>query len=179
MAKQTSLVKILLANKEKILDHGMYNLTEFEDIINELTDVESSRQRILEKIEEHDTIDIPRLKKELEISEKNLLCTIEYLKELGFLEFIGEKPRFFQDIVNVSKQKSIFPNVTIIRDKNLCSGCGFCASICPVGAITYSKVKFEFNEELCIDCGLCYTCCPRSFFPEVLKASEENDDTDI
>ena len=179
MAKQTSLVKILLANKEKILDHGMYNLAEFEDFVKELTDVESSRQRILDKIEEHGTIDIPRLKKELEISEKNLLGTIAYLKELGFLEFVGEKPRFFQDIVDASKQNSIFPNVTIISDKNLCSRCGLCASICPVGAITYSKAKFEFDEELCIDCGLCYTCCPRSFFSEVFKTPEENNDSDI
>lgn len=181
MAKQTSLVKILLASKEKILDHGKYNIAEFEDFINELTDVESSRQRILEKIEEHGTIDIPRLKKELEISEKNLLCTIEYLKELGFLEFIGEKPRFFQELVDISKQNSIFPNVSIIKEKNLCSGCGICASICPIGAIVYSKLKlkFEFNEELCIDCGLCYTCCPRTFFPEVLMTPEEHDDPDI
>jgi len=179
MEKQRSLVKILVINKEKILESGKYNKAEFGDLISELTDVERSRQRILEKIEEHGSIDITRLKAELELSEKNLLCNIEYLKELGFLGFIGEKPRFFQDVVETSKQNGIFPNVSIIKEKNLCSGCGLCASICPVGAIDYSEGTFDFDEELCIDCGLCYICCPRAFFPKVLEAHEEIDDTDI
>ncbi len=179
MEKRRSLVTILLTNKEKIIESGKYNKAEFGDLIRELTDVERSRQGILEKIEEHGSIDIPKLKKELQLSEKNLLCTIEYLKELGYLGFIGEKPRFFQDIVEISKQKGIFPNVSIIKEKNLCSGCGLCASICPVGAINYSEGTFDFDEEMCIDCGLCYICCPRAFFPKVLEAHEEIDDTDI
>ena len=179
MEKQRSLVKILVSNKEKILKSGKYNKAEFGDLISELTDVERSRQGILEKIEEHGSIDISKLKNELQLSEKNLLCNIEYLKELGYLDFIGEKPRFFQDVVEISKQNGIFPNVTIIKDKKLCSGCGLCASICPVGAIDYSEGTFDFDEELCIDCGLCYTCCPRAFFPKVLEAHEENDDHDI
>ena len=179
MEKQRSSVKILITKENKILDSGKYNKAELIDLINDLTEAESSRQKILENIEEHGTIDIPRLKTELELSEKNLLCNIEYLKELGFLGFIGEKPRFFQDIIENSRQNAVFPNVSIIRDKKLCSGCGLCMSICPVDAITYSEGTFELDEELCIDCGLCYTCCPRTFFPKALKELEENNVPDI
>ncbi len=179
MEKQSSLVNILLKNKETSLESGKYNKAEFGDLISELTEVERSRQGILKKIEEYGSIDIPKLKKELQLSEKNLLCNIEYLKELGFLGFIGEKPRFFQDVVEISKQKAVFPNVSIIRDKNLCCGCGLCMSICPVGAIIYSEGTFDFDEELCIDCGLCYTCCPRTFFPKALEELEENNVPDI
>ena len=99
MEKQSSLVNILLKNKEKILESGKYNKAEFGDLISELTEVERSRQGILKKIEEYGSIDIPKLKKELQLSEKNLLCNIEYLKELGFLGFIGEKPRIFKEEV--------------------------------------------------------------------------------
>jgi hypothetical protein len=65
MEKQRSLINILLTNKEKILESGKYNKAEFGDLISELTDVERSRQGILEKIEEHGSINIPKLKKEL------------------------------------------------------------------------------------------------------------------
>ena len=52
-----------------------------------------------------------------------------------------------------------------IQNKELCSGCGACASVCPKGCIAMvSDVEGfaypEVNKELCIDCGLCSKRCP-------------------
>ncbi len=169
MEIKTTLANILLKNKDAILKVERYTRTEFENLITSVTKAEKERQDILEKIKEIESIDIHTLKKELEIAEDLLIFNIEYLKELGSLEFLGEKSRFFHSLIEKNVINGIFPNVNIIKDKNLCCGCGLCDSICPVHAINYTSSTFELNEDICIDCGLCFSCCPRSFFPKSLK----------
>ena len=171
---ERSTVKKLIENKDKILKARKFKEAEFNKLIEDLSTVELFQKRIIESIEEYGTIDIPRLLSELGTSEKKIDCTVEYLKEFGYLEAYGGSPRFFNSEINNLKQFGILPNVKIIRDSNLCCGCGSCVSLCPVSAITYSKGTFEIDEVVCIRCGLCYTCCPRSFFPKILDASEEN-----
>lgn len=53
----------------------------------------------------------------------------------------------------------------MIIDKNLCSGCSACKSICPVDAITMEKDDEGFlypyiKKELCINCNKCKKVCP-------------------
>ncbi len=179
MGNQRSLVDILNSNKKKILDAGKYTQDNLSKLIADITEADKNRRLILEKIEDHKGIDIPKLKSELSLSDKNIACDIEYLKEFGYLNNIGETPRFFHAEIEDLKNYNIFPNVKLIRDKNLCCGCGSCESICPVNAVTYSKGTFELNEELCMHCGLCYTSCPRSFFPKILGALDDNNDPNV
>jgi glutamate synthase (NADPH/NADH) small chain len=179
MIEQTPLVKVFLNNKDKIIERGKYDESQFNILLNSIKEAEWERQEILKKIREIGSLDLQKLKKELGIPERNLIFNIEYLKELGSLEFLGEKSRFFHKFIEYNENQGLFPNVSIIRDTNLCSGCGLCDSICPVHAINYTSSTFEINEDLCLNCGLCFSCCPRSFFPKSLKKMQENTEVDV
>ncbi len=179
METKTPLIDILLKNKDTILKVGRYNRAEFESLVSSLAKAEKERQDILNKIKEHGSINILKLKKELEIAEDLLIYNIEYLKELGSLEFLGEKSRFFHSLIEKNEIRGIFPNVKIIRDKNLCCGCGLCDSVCPVHAINYKSSTFELDENICIECGFCFSCCPRSFFPKILKRYKNRNGSNI
>ena len=45
-------------------------------------------------------------------------------------------------------------------DKDVCLGCGACASECPVEAISEADGKYEINPDTCIGCGSCESTCP-------------------
>ena len=44
-------------------------------------------------------------------------------------------------------------------DEEKCTGCGACAEVCPVDAITVDNVA-TVDEDECIDCGTCVEECP-------------------
>ena len=84
------------------------------------------------------------------------------------MEEFGKKAKVLKLKSERNSTEGLFPNIRGIYEKNICSGCGLCVSICPVGAIEYQKDLLTINNDVCFECGLCYTCCPRSFFPKEL-----------
>ena len=56
--------------------------------------------------------------------------------------------------------------MTEVVNQGLCMGCGSCAAVCPVRAITMEYGKPNGERDLCIKCGACYAQCPRGFFNE-------------
>ena len=56
--------------------------------------------------------------------------------------------------------------MTEVINQGLCMGCGSCAAVCPVRAITMEYGKPNGERNLCIKCGACYAQCPRGFFNE-------------
>lgn len=47
-------------------------------------------------------------------------------------------------------------------DKQACTLCMSCVSVCPVGAVVdgVDKPQLNFIEDLCVQCGICDTACP-------------------
>jgi Fe-S-cluster-containing hydrogenase component 2 len=56
-------------------------------------------------------------------------------------------------------------------DAEECTGCGECASICPVEAVEMSDGVPIIDREWCIGCGVCATVCPGN--AAVLKVRED------
>jgi Fe-S-cluster-containing hydrogenase component 2 len=45
-------------------------------------------------------------------------------------------------------------------EQKRCIGCGACASICPVGAISLKNNKATVDTKKCVSCGACTNICP-------------------
>jgi ferredoxin len=49
--------------------------------------------------------------------------------------------------------------------ESVCTGCGTCLNVCPVGALELAagngKKKARLNPDICLGCGLCVRACPR------------------
>lgn len=43
---------------------------------------------------------------------------------------------------------------------NNCQGCGACAGVCPVQAISENGGVYVIDENTCISCGQCASTCP-------------------
>lgn len=47
-----------------------------------------------------------------------------------------------------------------IISEEKCVGCGACAAVCPVEAISQSGDKYTIDADTCVDCGACAGECP-------------------
>ncbi|MBN1384628.1 MAG: 4Fe-4S dicluster domain-containing protein [Elusimicrobia bacterium] len=79
---------------------------------------------------------------ELTGDEKKYNEGIKYLKSFGIL------------IQPLSKD--------VVLDKEKCTHCGACVTVCPVGAFTVDEKtrKIVFDNTKCIACELCINACP-------------------
>jgi heterodisulfide reductase subunit A len=63
----------------------------------------------------------------------------------------------------IAGEVEVEPTVSVVRDEDVCRGCGMCASICPYGAIemveTEHGTKARMIEVACKGCGTCAASC--------------------
>jgi len=60
----------------------------------------------------------------------------------------------------------------IVIDRDLCSGCGLCVTVCPTGTISLMEGKAAVSEEESISCGHCEAVCPQGAI-RVMAIDEE------
>ncbi len=59
-----------------------------------------------------------------------------------------------------SNPECISPHPEIGFIKTLCTRCGKCAEVCPVGALVYEEGKLPYiDRKTCTDCGICSSVC--------------------
>jgi Fe-S-cluster-containing hydrogenase component 2 len=45
-------------------------------------------------------------------------------------------------------------------DEAICTGCGTCVEVCPVGAITLAAGRAHIDQTSCLECEACVDACP-------------------
>ena len=98
--------------------------------------------------------------------EFNILKASVTPEEEGLLvlELSGEQTEYDRGIkyltTNGVRIQSLSQNV--IRNKERCTHCGACITICPTGAFELEPLtrRVNFYNEKCLACGLCIKPCP-------------------
>jgi len=190
-------VRALIDAKKDILEAGIYNESQYYDILFKMFDEERLKYALYDFLKDNQDNNYNTIKK---YSQDN---SIEFSKVLSFLELLKNEKLIkveeihdkiegdedtpdkfiFKDLSitvseiegkDISKIKPIYEPVKVIFDSKLCSGCGMCEGICPVDCITLSNGVGKIDDDKCIRCGLCYFFCPRTYLPiKVLNMTQE------
>ncbi|MCK5915017.1 MAG: 4Fe-4S binding protein [Deltaproteobacteria bacterium] len=80
------------------------------------------------------------------------------------LEIEGEEDLIKQGIDYLQKNRVEVESIrkSVKRNEEICTSCGACTAICPVGALYIERpsMKVLFAPEKCSACGLCVNVCP-------------------
>ncbi|MHA2006439.1 MAG: Coenzyme F420 hydrogenase/dehydrogenase, beta subunit C-terminal domain [Promethearchaeota archaeon] len=188
-------VRALIDAKNEILEAGIYDETQYDNILYKMLDEEKlkySLYRFLNKnsesnfdslrfFTEENSIELSKTLSLLELLKNEKLINVEELFEkIEGDENTPDKFVFKNFLIKSNNRQNIklrplYEPVKVIFDSKNCSGCGLCAGICPVNCLHIYNGFGKIDEDKCIRCGLCYFACPRTYLPiKILNMTQEN-----
>ncbi len=171
-AVQSFRVRCLVDSREEILKTGRYSEETLDTMTMDLFDQELRKYLFWAKLKVAPMKWDQLIAYASETGQKvfDVVQQVYQMKYEG-LAFIeepnGQLSRVSATTADPSELKPIYDQVSKIAP-HVCSGCGMCAGICPLGCVTVENGKLAIDEYKCIHCGLCFTACPRSFLPKKL-----------
>ncbi len=171
-AVQSFRVRCLVDSREDILKTGRYSEENLDTITMDLFDQELRKYQFWAKLKiapmkwdqlvayAHDSGQLV-----FDVVQQAYQMKYEGLASIE--ETNGQLTQVTATAADPSELRPVYDQVSKISSY-VCSGCGMCAGICPLGCVTVENGKLVIDENKCIHCGLCYTVCPRSFLPKKL-----------
>ncbi|NVM18385.1 MAG: Coenzyme F420 hydrogenase/dehydrogenase, beta subunit C-terminal domain [Candidatus Lokiarchaeota archaeon] len=187
-------IRVLIDAKKEILDSGIYNEEQYEEILFKMFDEELLKYKFFNYLSNPGSNNFKAIKKFSEenfIEVRKTLSLLELLRNENLIEvnkiydtFEGDEntpeSTSFKDFnietydVDPSRVKSVYEPVKTIFETQNCSGCGLCVGICPVNCLDVYNGFGKIDEDKCIRCGLCFFVCPRSYLPvSVLNMTQD------
>ncbi|MHA1883962.1 MAG: Coenzyme F420 hydrogenase/dehydrogenase, beta subunit C-terminal domain [Promethearchaeota archaeon] len=188
-------IRALIDAKQDILEAGIYNEDQYENILITMLDEEKLKYSLLnflKTVPENGMEVLTHFSEKFSVKISKTLSLLELLKNehLIELEILHDTVKgdddtpdklVFRDFSiktteeQISNIRPIYEPVTVIFDSENCSGCGLCAGICPMNCIGIYNGFGKIEDDKCIRCGLCYFVCPRTYLPtKVLNMTLEN-----
>lgn len=179
-------VRALIDAKKDILEAGIYNESQYYNILFKMFDEERLKYELyaflkkkgshnfesLKTFAQKSSIDIYKSYSLLELLQNEKLVLVEELYDEVEGDDDSPPKLIFKDLAinvpeieSIDSIKSVYEPVSTIFESEVCSGCGICAGICPVNCIEINNGFGKIDEDKCIRCGLCYFVCPRSYLP--------------
>ncbi|MFX0036459.1 MAG: Coenzyme F420 hydrogenase/dehydrogenase, beta subunit C-terminal domain [Candidatus Hermodarchaeota archaeon] len=187
-------IRALIDAKQDILEAGIYNEAQYENILFKMFDNEllkyslfnflqnnsNNQFEVIKQFSEQNSIDIYKTLSLLELLRNERLVSVEESYDKIEGDESNPDKLLFKDMSikandnRISELKTIYEPVKVIFDSNNCSGCGLCSGICPVNCLHIYNGFGKIDENKCIKCGLCYFLCPRTYLPvKILNMVQE------
>jgi len=172
-AVQSFRVRCLVDSREDILKTGRYTEENLDNMTMELFNQEVQKFQLWQEIKKTGSMKWEPLLSYARETGQMVFDVVRKAYEMKYEglvtieELNGQIAQITTTAADPAEIRPIYEQVSKISP-SVCSGCGMCGGICPLGCVTVENGKVTIDESKCIHCGLCFTVCPRSFLPKKL-----------